>query len=375
MKSYSIFILVLLAFYIFAEYTRRKGFEHLTIKRSLDKNRIFPGEQFNVITQIDNEKRFPVSFLNIEEEYPFGFERIKFKTSLKNANMNYYSSSYTILGYERIKRYHPSIINKRGVYYLRNISLSLGDIFGFSNLKQENEDFLEIIVYPIVLPAKKIFFENNSIQGDIVVKRWIFSDPIYIRGLREYTRGDRMKDIHWNSSLRMNKLLVKEYEYTSEREVVFVINVQCSKPYWAFMDGEAIERAVDIVTALSNWTIKQGIPTGVLTNANMISYKGEFSNEILPGVNNFKSILEFGARMDKAPKVEFDEFLKEKGKYFRKNSIYIILTPYMNDDIINEIIKLRRYGFMMRIIDISKEGSLPEIDHVEKIHYEGKGEI
>gem|GEM_PF-4647637 len=128
-----------------------------------------------------------------------------------------------------------------------------------------------------------------------------------------------------------------------------------------------------IVASLSNFTIEQGIPTGVMTNANMISSSGNFSNELLPGINNFKEILEFCARIDKLPKVDFSEFLREKGSYFNSNSIYIILTPYMNDEIISEMIKLKRYGIIMKVIDVSEKGSLPELNHIEKIYYGGKG--
>lgn len=373
MRSYFIFILVFLFCHFLAEYTRKKGFENLNIKRVCEKNVIFPGEEFKIVTQIENKKWFPISFLNVEEEYPQGMERVNSKSVLRNSSIIYYVSSYTILWYERIKRYHSVVINKRGVYYLRNIKLHIGDAFGFSSNEEIREDLIEIVVYPRLSSAKNLKFENNSIQGDIVVKRWIFSDPLYIRGVREYTKEDRMKDIHWNSSLRMNKLMVKEYDYTSEREVVFIINVQSAKPYWSFIDGDAIERSIKVTVALSNSIINQGIPTGVTTNAQMVNYRGDFLGEVLPGINNFKEILELCARMDKAPKLDFDQFLKERAKYFNRNSIYVIVTSYLDEEIIEEIAKLRKYGFMIKIIDTSKNSSLPLIDHVEKISYKGEG--
>ena len=35
-----------------------------------------------------------------------------------------------------------------------------------------------------------------------------------------------MKDIHWKSSLKMNKLMVKDYDFTSERELVIIVNIE-----------------------------------------------------------------------------------------------------------------------------------------------------
>ncbi len=372
MKGYLIFIFIMAVTYFTAEYTRKKGFDNLIVKRYCDNNMIFPGEEFKIVTQIENKKWFPISFLNMQEEYPSKVERVGYNRHVVSNETNYYISSYSILWYERIKRYHTSVIRERGVYYIRNIIITIGDVFGFSSLSENREDPLEIVVYPNFVPMKKLVFQNNSIQGDVIVRRWIFKDTLYVRGIREYNVEDRMKDIHWNSSLRANRLMVKEYDYTSEREIEFIINVQCGRPYWSSIDNKSVERSIKVVMSLASGTIDEGIPTGVMTNAQIISYSGSSPSEIIPGINNFKSILELGARIYKTPRVELYEYLMDKGKSFKQNAIYVLVTSYLDKESIDVLKKLVIAGFTIKIIDTSKDLSLPRIDHIEKIDYKGE---
>lgn len=369
MQGYFIFAFVIAIALFVAEFTREKGFKNLIIKRSCDKNMIFPGEEFKVITEIENKKWLPISFLNIEEEYLNGVERLDSSTQRNTGDFSYYVSSYSVLWYERVKRAHRVKINNRGVYFIRNMVVTVGDIFGFSSKTMSFMEMLEIVVYPRILDPKKLEFNNNSLQGEEIIKRWIYKDPLFIKGIREYTREDRMKDIHWNSSLKMNKLMVREYDYTSEREVVFIINVQQGRPYWQSIDKNAVERSINVVMSMASYTIAEGIPTGLYTNAQIISFYGESDMSIPPSLNNFKAMLELGARIDYVPKDEFYIYLQQKSKRFNLNALYVIVTAYMDDETITCLTELRKKGFLLKIIDTSLQGNIPPIHMIEKINY------
>ena len=54
-----------------------------------------------------------------------------------------------------------------------------------------------------------MFLIQQILMVIITVYKMIHKDPLYIKGIREYNVEDRMKDIHWKSSLKMKKLMVK----------------------------------------------------------------------------------------------------------------------------------------------------------------------
>lgn len=371
MQIYFIFIFIVLVFASIGEITRKKALEKLEIKRECSKYILYPGEEFKMTTIVENNKWLPVSFLYLEEQIPSEIQRDTNEVHESRGVYKFYISSYSISWYERIMRTYNARIEHRGVYLLRAMNISVGDVFGFAYESSQVEDVHEIVVYPEIKPLNLIEMENNSIQGESIIKRWIYKDPLYIKGIREYNVEDRMKDIHWKSSLRMNKLMVKDYDYTTERELVMILNVQAGDPYWSYVDKKATERNVEIAAALAQQAIMEGVPAGLWTNAQVINYKGDFKSDIKPSLNAKKDIMELCARIDRTCRVELSTYINSKAREFNKNTIYIFITSFLNDESIGIITKLKRMGFIIKLIDTSEGGSLTQPEGIEKLNYGG----
>lgn len=354
--------------------TKKKGFKKLEIKREIDNPIIFEGEVFSIKTTVENNKRLPISFLVINEVIPEGIIFNNEVVSYKYGNQLCHISRYNIGWYERRKRTYELVAEKRGTYILKNIQITVGDIFGLSAESIEAENFLEILVYPRLRNISSYKFDTTSFQGDNTVKRWILKDTLYIKGIREYNVEDRMKDIHWKTSLKMDKLMVKEYDTTSDKELVIILNVQCGDPAWSHIIEEPIENGIKIAVSIANKAIKEGVATGMWTNARIISMNENLSGEVTPDLNSFKRIMELAARIDSGVRMEFSEYLIKRANKFNKNITYIIVTPFLNEKSIFALNKLSKSGFILKIIDVSLNGDVPFIRGVEKITYRG-GEL
>jgi uncharacterized protein (DUF58 family) len=369
MKGYLIFIYVSLILVLISYFTRTNGFKNLKVKRTPLKDKVYPGEEFEVVTEVENNKRLPIAFFYMEEELPRGVERLSHERFDSKGDKNYYTSSYSIWWYERIKRIYKYSIDRRGVYFFRKIDLSIGDFFGLSYERKSIDDFVEIVVYPRLLPLKELELKTNSLQGNNIIKRWIYKDPIYIKGIREYSVEDRMKDIHWKSSLRMNKLMVKDYDYTSEREVVIIVNVQCGEPYWSFIDPDTVDNTVEVAAAMAKQCVEEGIPVGMWANAQIIGRSKREKAEVISSMNSFRAVMELCGRIDSTPKLKFDEYLMERLSYFKKEAFYFIATPFLSDEAVYVLSKLHNRGFNIKILDTSRNANLPNITGVEKIDF------
>jgi uncharacterized protein (DUF58 family) len=371
MQGYFIFIFIVLILAAAGEVTRKKALERLEIKRECSKYILNPGEEFQMTTIVENKKWLPVSFLYIEEQMPVEIQRETSEIHESRGSYRFYINSYSVSWYERIIRTYRAKINRRGVFMMRHMNISVGDVFGFSYESSLREDVKELVVYPLIKPLKSILVKNNSIQGESIIKRWIYKDPLYIKGIREYNIEDRMKDIHWKSSLRMSKLMVKDYDYTSERELMIIVNVQAGDPYWSYVDNKSTERNVEITASLAHQAIGDGVPVGLWTNAQVIDYKGDFKNEIKPSMNSLKGIMELCARIDRTCRFELPKYINQKAKEFNKNTIYVFITSFLNEESIAIIQKLKRMGFVIKLIDTSENGNLPAFDGIEKLNYRG----
>jgi uncharacterized protein (DUF58 family) len=370
MINYVIFIFVIILLIIMAQITRKKGFEKLAIERVIEKNHNAVESEIKVTLNIKNNKWMPIPFLIIQEIFPQGI--VYGKVDAQESNSSFHINSLNISRFQKIKRTYFLRAKKRGVYLLKGIKVSVGDIFGLASESKDIEDYQEIVIYPSIMDFAGMKFNDNSLSGNTIVKRWIYKDPLYIKGIREYSVEDRMKDIHWKSSLKMNKLMVKDYDYTSDSKVTIILNVQCGIPYWSNIDEESIERSVNISAALSKNILDSGIPVGMWTNSRIISYKNDSNNEVKPSAYSLKDILDLCARIGNDTAVDFYDYLKSKSREFSKNCSYIILTSYLSEESINYISKLKLYGFSLYVIDVSENNSVPIIKGIEKLSYGGQ---
>ncbi|OPJ59324.1 DUF58 domain-containing protein [Clostridium oryzae] len=371
--GYLAFVLLCASLYVFASLTKSKGFEKLDIIRDINKKYVQQGERFDINLIIENKKWLPISFLQITEKFDDGIELVDSKNSEDRENQ--YKSSLSVLWYQRIRKRYRASINKRGVFYFRSMNVSLGDLLGFSYDQKQINDVREIVVYPRIKSYYKLTVNDKSIMGETIVKRWIYDDPLYIKGIREYNINDRMKDIHWKSSLKMNKLMVKEYDFTAEREIIIIINTQFGVPFYSFVDEELIERSIDAALSIVVDAKNVGIAVGLWTNTQIVSYFHDFKDEVQASGNNYKHILELLARMDSNCKIEFSQYILEKEKSFNKNTVYVIVTAYLNEKDIGMIYQLRHKGCNFKILDTSLNGTVPYIKGIDKVRYSVEGNV
>ncbi len=368
-----IFLLGIIELYLYiSKIIVTKGFNDLKVYREIESKKIVEGDSFDISIVIENNKRLPASYLLIEEIIPHGLKFDSNVISYSEGRDIRHLSKFSIGGFKRKRRTYRIVGEKRGIYLLKSMDVYLGDILATTIEKQGFEDYLEIMVCPKINSLSQYKFDTTNIQGDNTVRRWIHKDPLYLKGIREYNREDRMKDIHWKSTLKANKLMVKDYDYTSEQEVVIIVNIQCGDPHWTSINPENIEKEIEISVALAAKSLKENIPTGIWTNGHIISYKSRIRNEIEPKVGILNKIVEFAARIDTSIKHELHEYLGSRTKYFQKNSTYILVTSYLNNKDILILTSLYRSGYKIKIIYVGDNVNIPYIQGIETIAYKGR---
>ena len=78
--------------------------------------------------------------------------------------------------------------------------------------------------------------------------------------------------------------------------------------------------------------------------------------------------------MDYIPRGQFSKLLMRKRQQFNTNAIYVVVTPYLDEECISIIKKLSRRGINFKIIDVSDKLNLPSIQGIEKLECLGEVE-
>ncbi len=107
---------------------------------------------------------------------------------------------------------------KRGVHHLGAVCLAscfpIGMAWWLRRLPAPESD--TITVYPKVVPVDGFFLyrlkTSHASRGGLSRTNQIARQSTYTRGVREYIRGDSPRHVHWASSARTGRLLVREFE-------------------------------------------------------------------------------------------------------------------------------------------------------------------
>jgi uncharacterized protein (DUF58 family) len=125
-----------------------------------------------------------------------------------------------------------TLCRKRGRFNLGPITLSAGDPFGlFVFHRRVPNSRTAIIVFPATVDLPTFAPPLGQLPGGEALQRRTHHITTNVSGTREYAPGDSFNRIHWRSTARMNRLIVKEFELDPSADV------------WIFLD---LERDVQV---------------------------------------------------------------------------------------------------------------------------------
>jgi uncharacterized protein (DUF58 family) len=113
---------------------------------------------------------------------------------------------------------------KRGTYGPARMRLASGGVFGSAERKKSVVEGSSLTVFPKVWRIDEFTFDPHPDYSAIDTIEWSrkgIGHDYY--GTREYVRGDSLRHVHWPSSARQGKLIVKEYEQELKPSVALVI--------------------------------------------------------------------------------------------------------------------------------------------------------
>ncbi|HEY9676736.1 MAG TPA: DUF58 domain-containing protein [Drouetiella sp.] len=154
---------------------------------------------------------------------------------------------------------------RRGVYKLHGIEIYSCFPLGLAwwsrtfELQSENEEERPtIIVYPKSVQVEgnflyKIRSATDSPMGLVVNRKSTNVVSSSVRGLREFAHGDSPRLVHWASSARSGRLLVREFEVEGLPGFDILLNLRAN-----WVNREQFELAVSVVQSLMNLGYKLG---------------------------------------------------------------------------------------------------------------------
>ena len=105
-----------------------------------------------------------------------------------------------------------TICRRRGRFTLGPLSLISGDPLGLFEFRRDLEVSSDIVVYPAMIPIPSFAPPLGQLPGGDAVRQRTHYITTNVSGVRDYAPGDSFSRIHWRSTARTGRLIVKEFE-------------------------------------------------------------------------------------------------------------------------------------------------------------------
>jgi len=193
----------------------------LKFKRSARTLRAQVGQIFEERFEVQNQNRFPRLWLEIRDQ-----------TTLPGSDG---SRVLTMVLGRQARSYLARVrLVKRGVFPLGPTRIAAGDLFGLFPVEMKLAEKDSLLVYPMMVDIKRFPNPPGLLPGGEALRRRTHQITPNAAGIREYNTGDPLNRIHWLSTARRGRLIVKEFELDPLADVwIFLdgaLNVQSSLP-------------------------------------------------------------------------------------------------------------------------------------------------
>ena len=229
----------------------------VTVKRRITPPQVAVGDDLIVDLTVSSERWRPIGLLRFEEVVPKALgERPRFNLQTLSGRWQR-QAGYTLRA------------ARRGRHTIGPLLVRSVDPLGLAHLDRSFEGTDDVLVTPVVHELDAVPLGSTGFSSDASTHNsgLVGRDDVVVR---EYVRGDSIRRVHWRSSARHDKLMVRREEQAWDPRALILLDSRATAHVG---EGEAssFEWAVSAVASIAVHLIDRGFEVNVADASGLLS--------------------------------------------------------------------------------------------------------
>ncbi len=267
-----------------------------------------------------------------------------------------------------------TICTHRGRFQLGPLRLQTSDPFGLFPMERDFPATTNIVVYPQTYPIYNFPLPMGLLPGGDALRRRTHYVTTNAAGVREYAPGDSFSRIHWRSTARRGRLIVKEFELDPLADIWIVVDMaifshihgakqpiatpQNDIPIWMRVEEEyklpplTEEYTVAIAASLAQHFLQPGRGMRQNRAVGLLAY-GQSHEIVQPdrGERQLNRILETLAVLRANGQVPIQDMLHAESHLLPRGTTILVVTPTTDNQWLTAVRQLGQRG--LRVVTVS----------------------
>jgi uncharacterized protein (DUF58 family) len=264
----------------------------------------------------------------------------------------------------------------RGRYQLGPIQLSSSDPFGLFPMQRKLTPTTNIVVFPLTVDIHQFALPIGVLPGGDALRRRTHYVTTNASSVRDYAPGDSFSRIHWPSTARRDRLIVKEFELDPLADIWIVVDMGAFSHFESKQQKEQFEQpqpgeipawlrwreekyqlpdsteeySVTVAASLAQYFLRRDRAVGLLAY-------GQTHELVQPdrGERQINRILETLAVLRAEGQVAIEDVVNAESKIFPRGTTIIVISPTTREQWATSARELTRTGLRVVTILIDPE--------------------
>ena len=292
------------------------------------------GADFNEDITVFNDSRIPKLLLKLEENTDLPGYNNLMELNLRSKSSLHWQTQVKC--------------RRRGRYSLGSATITAGDPFGFFWRNHHAGEPRHLLVYPATMGLPLFDVSTPSNLGDSSSGWLIGQTGTNASGVREYVNGDSLMHIHWPSTARSGKLMVKMFDdgrAPSSSEDVYVVVDMHRASHQGQGDEGTEEYAVTVAASLVKKYMDRGLQVGLIISGDpLVSF--------LPGrgEEHYSRMMEALALVQASGEIPIDHVIATRMKPVISDSTIVVVSPATTPSLADAVRQLRIRGVLVSVV-------------------------